>query len=129
MSENYIPRMFSLFFPPSCLACRSTLNSSKKKLCPPCEEGVRLIQGTVCPRCGEPYPSEETVPHLCSACLERERPFQGGRSIGFYEGTLLELLHRWKYEKGESVGPFLAGLMLEKASPSPWIPSPKGGEN
>ncbi|MBI1909297.1 MAG: ComF family protein [Deltaproteobacteria bacterium] len=114
----------SLFFPPRCLACSVSIlprTSFSIKLCFDCQRSLQWIQPPTCPLCGESFTGREGIPHFCPVC-EREgkkRGFDAGFSAGFYQGSLLALIRRWKYDQKEGIGPFLTSLLGERL-PSFW---------
>ena len=63
----------------------------------------------------------EGLSHLCPSCQRRGREagFDGGWSLGLYQGALLELIHRWKYNGREGIGSYLCSL-LEERLPDSW---------
>ncbi len=105
-----------LVFPPRCLTCGSILEEhGPLPLCPACEAGIRHIRSPLCPCCGIPFPSTEGPDHLCGDCLTAEKPYALARSVGRYEGTLLEAIHRFKYRGKPGVGKVLGKIMADFA--------------
>ena len=80
---------------------------------------MRKIDGPICSRCGFPFPTiarpaEAGGQRLCASCLSHEPPFTRSRQWGYYEGTLREAIHKFKYEGktalAEPLGDWLAAL-------------------
>lgn len=70
-----------------------------------------VCQEPLCPRCGLPYPSGSPS-HLCGPCSEGEYPFSKHRSYGLYQGTLEELIRRFKYGGQTFLKEALADLLF-----------------
>lgn len=105
-------------------------------VCADCWSEVRLIQHPMCLRCGYPIsgnsdgdflsgevsgiPSEKI--YYCDFCLPQplgENPpsFAQARSIFYYEGTIRQLIHAFKYQGKIRVGKFLARSILKYWEP------------
>ncbi|HCY19026.1 MAG TPA: amidophosphoribosyltransferase [Deltaproteobacteria bacterium] len=63
-----------------------------------------------------PFISQEAEDHLCGTCIKKRRPFSIARSIGIYEGVLLEAVQRLKYNGKTSLARPLAKLMTKEFS-------------
>lgn len=106
-----------LVFLPRCIACDGLLERHDfLPFCPSCLSGIRFIHSPLCPRCGVPFPVEESRNHLCGDCLAVERPYAVARSVGRYEGTLLEAIHRFKYRGRTGIGKIMGGIMADFAA-------------
>jgi len=114
---RWLDALFSLLFPSPCRVCQGPLTSHRSLICGTCWDGIRRIEGPICPRCGIPFPSAEsqayTPQFLCGDCRLEEPPFHQARSVGYYEGTLREAIHLFKFGKREEMGRHLGGLMVD----------------
>jgi ComF family protein len=73
---------------------------------------VRFIKPPFCECCGLPYEGEMTTHFECSNCREMELHFRSARA-GVVAGKLvLEVIHRYKYQRALWFEPFLADLLL-----------------
>lgn len=105
-----------LIYPPRCVTCGALLERHDPlPLCPPCMAGIHFIGSPLCTRCGAPFPAAEGKDHLCGECLIAERPYAVARSVGRYEETLLEAIHRFKYQGKTGIGDLLSGIMADFA--------------
>lgn len=104
--------MLGLFFPKKCLSCQEALKE-KGSLCASCLSKLRFIQTPWCDCCGTMFQATESLSHLCGSCILEKKPFQKGRSLLFYEGPTLNLIHRWKYQRDEAVGVFFKQFLKE----------------
>lgn len=75
-------------------AFREVMN---KCLCPSCLTDFAPIGTPYCTRCGEPFKSAADTDHLCSRCITRKRHFTRARSCAVYDGSVLKVIHAYKY--------------------------------
>ena len=113
---TWLAALSSLFFPSPCRICQEPLTFHRSLVCETCWEAIRLIESPICTCCGTPFPWEEsevsTVQFLCGTCRLREPPFHQARSVAYYEGTMREAIHLFKYGKRLDMGGHLGGLMV-----------------
>jgi ComF family protein len=113
----HLLRLFLNFvLPTSCSYCNSSVGDSGIPFfCASCWEDFSSIQGPICPRCGRPFESLETLSHSpdhhCLACRQTLPSFDQALSIGYFEGPLREAIHRFKYGPCRALGKPLAGWM------------------
>jgi ComF family protein len=107
--------VLSLFFPKRCLSCRLVLESKgKDPLCTSCQESILWIKGPSCIQCGQPFESEDAVPHACNTCETQKTHFEKGASLFYYEGAIVEMMHQWKYGKREGIGRHFGSMLAAK---------------
>jgi len=94
----FIERLLQFFLPSQCHCCEKFLEERQKGLCPDCLSKMRWIEAPFCSVCGTPFVSQEVSNHPCGACLTEKKYFTMARALGYYEGSLQEAIHRWKYE-------------------------------
>lgn len=94
-----VKSLLQWILPSQCHCCETLLEEGQTGICPTCLSKMRWIEPPFCTRCGVPFLSREGENHLCGGCLTRKRYFTMARAIGTYEGSLREILHRWKYEE------------------------------
>jgi len=116
-SGSWLDAFFSLFFPSPCRVCQGPLTIHRSLICGSCWNKIRMIEGPICSRCGIPFPSVESqafaTHFLCGTCRLQEPPFHQARSVGYYEGTLREGIHLFKFGKREEMGRHLGRLMVD----------------
>jgi len=75
----------------------------------------------MCPRCGKPFDSPETLSHSpdhrCLACRQAPPVFDQALSIGYFEGPLREAIHQFKYRPCRALGKPLAAWMAVNIRP------------
>jgi ComF family protein len=97
--------LLDALFPLRCGACGAWLDAAaeaphdslSRLLCPDCRAALRLIEGPICPRCGQPFLSDAFGDHLCGACLAHPPTYAMARSAGIYGPPLKTLIHKLKY--------------------------------
>lgn len=97
--------LLDALFPLRCGACGAWLDAAAegtgdslaRVLCPECRAALRLIEGPICPCCGQPFASDAVADHLCGACLAHPPAYAMARSAGIYGPPLKTLIHRLKY--------------------------------
>ena len=106
------------FYPEVCQYCgdeRATVGEGY--VCSGCWKNVRFIEPPFCERCGLPYAGDISGPFECGNCAELELHFGQARSAVAARGMVLELIHRYKYQRALWFEPFLAGLLVRRAAP------------
>lgn len=115
---HFFRHILDFILPTSCSYCNSPVkDSSIPYFCSSCWADFTLIQGPVCPRCGRPFESPEALSHSsgheCSACRLSPPLFDQALSIGYFEGSLREAIHQFKYRPCRSLGGPLGQWMAE----------------
>jgi ComF family protein len=107
-----------LLYPEICQICggeRAT--PAEGYVCGGCRAKVRFIQEPFCQHCGRPYEGAITTQFECSNCKEMEWHFQSARSAAIARDPVLEVIHRYKYQRALWFEPFLADLLVRAAGP------------
>jgi ComF family protein len=108
-----IERLLQFFLPPQCHCCDKVLGEREKGVCSDCLSKIHWIEPPFCSVCGDPFPSREIDNHPCGACITKRKHFTIARALGYYEGSLQEAIHRWKYEERVSLNPIFGEWMAE----------------
>ncbi len=104
--------LLSLLFPLNCLICHSGLGSDNRKyLCPTCWGKIKLIEESVCSKCGR-----HSFLTVCSSCQGERYFFARARAAGVYEGVLRECIHFFKYRKKAYLAHPLGELLIDGMS-------------
>jgi len=82
-----------------------------------CRAKIEFIVPPFCSRCGVPFSGEMSGPFVCSNCRDRQFYFASAQSAVRVNATLLEIIHRYKYQHALFFEPFLAGLLIGLAKP------------
>jgi len=106
----------SFFYPEVCQTCggeRAT--PAEGYVCETCRLKVRRIEPPFCERCGLPFEGAITTVFNCTNCRELEPEFSSARAAVVARDKVLEVIHRYKYQRALWFEPFLAGLLVEAA--------------
>lgn len=97
--------VLDLLFPPRCAGC----GRRGQWLCDDCLAAAERIHPPLCPRCGRPQPREQ----VCYLCRETPPTLDGIRSVAYFEGSLREAIHRFKYHGVQALADPLARLLVD----------------
>ena len=78
---------------------------------------MRFVTAPFCERCGLPFDGEISQPFQCANCQEMTLHFRSARSAVVANGLMLDVIHRYKYNRALWFEPFLAGLLISRAAP------------
>src|ERR1051326_9555660 len=107
-----------LLYPEWCQLCdsaRATLEQSF--VCASCRDAVRFVEPPLCSRCGLPFDGAITQSFECSNCCATDWDFHSARSAVIARDQILEIIHRYKYQRALWFEPFLAELLIQRAQP------------
>ena len=108
-----------LLYPEVCQLCGGTrATPAEGYVCGGCRAKVRFIRPPFCERCGRPYEGDITTQFECANCREMEWHFQSARSAVAARDPVLEVIHRYKYQRALWFEPFLAELLIQAAGPA-----------
>lgn len=109
----------ALLYPSVCQLCeKHRATAAEGYVCARCWTQVRFIKPPFCERCGLPYEGEITTPFECANCRDMELQFSSARSAVAAKGVVLDVIHRYKYQRALWFEPFLADLFLRAALPA-----------
>ncbi|NTW67273.1 MAG: ComF family protein [Nitrospirae bacterium] len=112
-------RALDLLLPAPCSFCRAPVaDSGIPRFCSQCWLELSPVQGPVCPCCGRPFGSQESLAHSpeheCLTCRTDPPHFDQALAAGLFEGPLREAIHVYKYRPVRSLGKHLAAWMAEQ---------------
>jgi ComF family protein len=88
---------------PVCAVCHAVLERPLDgAVCPACWARVARFTPPLCRRCGDALPSARTG-DTCRVCSVDLGPIAGVRSLGPFEGVLVDLIHACKYGRRPTV--------------------------
>jgi len=113
---SLLRRFLDLVLPSSCAYCSSPIEGSAVPFfCSTCWSDFSVLPGPFCPSCGVPFESSEALSHspthLCRACRQRPPRFDQALSVGYFEGSLREAIHQFKYRPCRALGKPLGAWM------------------
>ncbi|HVU07159.1 MAG TPA: ComF family protein [Verrucomicrobiae bacterium] len=116
--QNWLNVGLGFLYPEICQLC-GVERATKKEgfVCRRCWQQIRFIRPPFCERCGLPFEGDLTTSFECSNCREMELHFRSARSAVVAKTTVLEIIHRYKYQRQLWFEPFLINLLLREALP------------
>jgi ComF family protein len=113
-----IDAALSLIYPAVCQVCGAArADASESFVCSGCRSSIRFIKPPFCDRCGLPFPGSLTTRFECSNCRDVDLAFSRARSVVVARDAILEVIHRYKYQRALWFEPFLARLLVNCAAP------------
>ena len=106
-------KVLDWIYPPICASC----GEPGYRLCPDCYEKIRFLRGKKCQICGRILNQTAT---LCNTCQIEPPPFNGFRSLAFYEGVIRDCVHALKYENNQSLGDFFSYRLASLINKENW---------
>ncbi|HMP81982.1 MAG TPA: ComF family protein [Verrucomicrobiota bacterium] len=114
--RTWLDAALALLYPPACQLCGARRASAAEGyVCSRCWTQVRFIKPPFCERCGLPFDGALTTPFECSNCRDMELHFRSARSAVAAGAMILEVIHRYKYQRALWFEPFLADIFLRQA--------------
>lgn len=112
-------RVLALVYPDVCQICRKQRTThAEGYVCSDCGRYVRVIQEPFCARCGLPFEGDMRTRFECSNCRELNLHFDSARSAVLARGLVLDVIHRYKYQRAIWFEPFLGDLLIRRAAPA-----------
>jgi ComF family protein len=110
--------LIRLLLDPACPGCRRPLlRPLTQTVCDNCWDGIALLNGPLCERCGDHLPELRCTTAMCGRCTRRMPAFSQARSAAAHEGSLRELVHAFKFEGRRQLAEPLARLMCGQGLP------------
>jgi ComF family protein len=111
--------LLGLIYPEVCQLCKThRAPAAEGYVCPQCWTQVQFIRKPFCDRCGRPFEGDITTSFVCSNCHDVKLYFTSARSAVVAKTAVLEVIHRFKYNRALWFEPFLADLLLREALPA-----------
>jgi competence protein ComFC len=117
--KKWVNAALALCYPEVCQLCgNSRATPAEGFVCAGCRGKVRFIDLPFCERCGTPYQGQITTVFECTNCRELTLDFSFARSAVIAREGVLDIIHRYKYNRALYFEPFLADLLLSRAVPA-----------
>lgn len=118
-ARPWLEAALNFLYPPVCAVCGAArADTASGLVCSDCRAQVRFIRPPFCERCGLPFEGALTTAFQCANCDGVNLHFSSARSAVVASGVALEAIHRYKYQRALWLEPFLAGLLVDAASPA-----------
>lgn len=116
--RGFVNASLAFVYPEVCQLCGEARASvAECFLCAGCRAAVRFITPPFCERCGLPVEGAITNSFECTNCRGQQWQFSSARSAVVARDQMLEILHRYKYQRALWFEPFLADLLIRQALP------------
>ncbi|MFH1355239.1 MAG: ComF family protein [Candidatus Omnitrophota bacterium] len=115
MLGSFLKNLAGIVYPRVCLSCRKKLDVSSinEIICRHCWEKIEKNKPPFCHCCGRNLKKPRVTKGICPECLRRKLHFDRAFSPCLYAGTTKELIHQFKYNRKEHLGPTLSGFMID----------------
>lgn len=112
--KEFLKGLTHLVFPPHCLICKNYLSSriSKGNLCPACLQKIEYNSPPFCLKCSRHLPSPILHP-MCKTCRHFDMHFDFAWAACIYHGSLVDLIHQFKYNQKVFLKMPLSHLMID----------------
>ncbi len=91
--EKLLHRVLDFFFPPVCAVCNNL--TDKIPVCSTCWLSIKSVNYHKCEYCGKPVKRG----NVCKKCSKNFPSFSHLNAIGFFNDTLKDIIHIYKYKK------------------------------
>jgi len=116
--RSWIEAALGFVYPENCQICLAERGTSAEGYVgAKCWQKVRFIVPPFCNRCGLPYQGHITGEFECQNCKDQDLGFVSARSAVSAGELILEVIHRYKYNRALYFEPFLADLLIRRAAP------------
>jgi competence protein ComFC len=106
------------FYAEVCQACgQQRATADEGYVCAQCRATVRFIAPPFCNRCGAIFEGAITTEFQCGNCRDVELYFSYARAAVPARDVVMEIIHKYKYNKALWVEPFLTELLVQIGAP------------
>ena len=106
--KKWSDRVLNVLYPKCCPMCHRILKKSSLLICRECAEKIIPVSGSRCFLCGKPVREDQ---EYCAGCSGRQRSFDQGKGIFFYDERMKASILRYKYDGRRQYGDFYAKAM------------------
>jgi ComF family protein len=116
--KGFVNAGLAFVYPEVCQLCgEARATAAQSFLCADCRALVRFVKPPLCDCCGLPFEGAITGDFECSNCRGQEWFFSRARSAVVARDAVLEIIHKYKYQRALWFEPFLASLLIDRAKP------------
>jgi competence protein ComFC len=115
MFRRFITGLLDIVYPKKCLACKNKLEISSvdNLICPKCWGNIKRNLPPFCHSCGRRLEKSSITKNICPGCMRTRLHFDRAFSPCVYEGVIKELIHEFKYNNKDYLGPVFSRLLVE----------------
>ena len=99
-------KFIDFIFPPHCAGC----GLIGERFCSECSQKVRLLEGSICDKCGEPL---TYLQHNIQECNDHLKNLKMIRSFSLYQPPLSSAIQKLKYHRDIGIAEVLANYLVE----------------
>lgn len=99
-------KFIDFIFPPHCAGC----GLIGDRFCSECSLQVHVLEGNICPKCGEPF---TYLQHNVQDCYDHLKNLNMIRSFSFYQPPLSLAIQKLKYQRDIGIAEVLANYLVE----------------
>src|SRR5262245_44817413 len=116
VGNRWIEALLGLVYCSLCQLCeRERAGRPEGFVCQKCRFRVARVVPPYCNRCGLPYEGEVDHSFVCSNCRDLPLEFDWARAAVIADPMMLDVIHRYKYNRALWFEEFLADLLVEQA--------------
>lgn len=116
--QSWFNAGLSFIYPEVCQLCgQSRATPVECFVCAGCRARIRFIHPPFCRRCGYPFQGQITTEFECDNCRNSDLQFEFARSAVIAREEVLDLIHRYKYQRAFWCEPLLADFLIQAAVP------------
>jgi ComF family protein len=117
-TTDWLNAALAFVYPEICQLCRrERATPGESYVCAGCRAQVRFIERPFCERCGMPAKGAITNAFVCGNCRELNLHFQYARAAVVARDQVLDIIHRYKYQRALWFEPLLAEWLVTRALP------------
>src|SRR5262249_21664354 len=116
--REWVNAGLGLIYPETCQLCGdSRATPSESYICSGCRQKTRFVEAPFCRKCKRPVQGNITTSFECGTCQQTAPAFSSARSAVLANDTVLDVIHRYKYNRAMWFEKFLADLLIARAEP------------
>jgi ComF family protein len=100
-------------YPEQCVVCEEVLTLEERHLCSACRASLPWVGEPTCPRCGARVPFDVALRNGCAECWNRHFAFRRAVAPFRYDGSIRELVRRFKLGRQAWLAYLLGGLLCD----------------
>ncbi|MFH1888785.1 MAG: ComF family protein [Candidatus Omnitrophota bacterium] len=115
MLRKFLNTLADIIYPKICLVCKKSIKERTcvdNLVCMECWAKIKRNPPPFCHYCGR-HLTRPVTKNICSSCSRKPLHFDRAFAPCAYEGVLKELIHAFKYQGKDYLGPTLTRLMTE----------------
>ncbi len=115
MLRGLVRGIKDILYPKTCIVCKDSLKDKfavEGMVCNICWGKIKINKPPFCQACGRHLEKNNLTKSLCPICLKRRLHFDRAFSPYAYEGTIKDLIHKFKYQDKDYLGKMLAKPMV-----------------